>query len=100
MVDTLSDNVELLKNTQLDKWSKNRDTIICKFNNYKIITKRIIFCTNGFFLRSRGIKDNYNFPLTLIANMTRLLTDREYKFIGETRRIGCANCVTIYFKKM
>ena len=74
MVDTLPDNVELLENTQLDKWSKNSDTIISKFNNHKIITKKIIFCTNGF-LKSLGIKNNYNFPLTLTASMTRTLTD-------------------------
>ena len=57
MVDTLPDNVELLENTQLNEWSKNSDTIICKFNNHKIITKKIIFCTNGF-LKSLGIKNN------------------------------------------
>ena len=74
MVDTLPDNVELLENTQLNEWSKNSDTIICKFNNHKIITKKIIFCTNGF-LKSLGIKNNYNFPLTLTASMTRPLTD-------------------------
>ena len=87
MVDTLSDNVELLENTQLDEWSKNSDIIICKFNNHKIITKKIIFCINGF-LKSLGIKSNYNFPLTLTASMTRTLTDREYKSIGEPREWG------------
>ena len=87
MVDTLPDNVELLENTQLDEWSKNSDTIVCKFNNHKIITKKIIFCTNGF-LKSLGIKNNYNFPLTLTASMTRPLTDREYKYIGEPREWG------------
>jgi len=55
MIDTLPDNVELLENTQLNEWSKNKDTIISKFNNHKIITKKIIFCTNGF-LKSLGIK--------------------------------------------
>ena len=87
MIDTLPDNVELLENTQLDEWSKNIDTIICKFNNHKIITKKIIFCTNGF-LKSLGIKNNYNFPLTLTASMTRPLTDTEYKSIGEPREWG------------
>ena len=87
MIDTLPDNVELLENTQLDEWSKNIDTIICKFNNHKIITKKIIFCTNGF-LKSLGIKNNYNFPLTLTASMTRSLTDTEYKSIGEPREWG------------
>ena len=61
MVDTLPDNVELLENTQLNEWSKSSDRVLCKFNNYKIITKKIIFCTNGF-LKSLGIKNNYNFP--------------------------------------
>ena len=87
MVDTLPDNVELLENTQLDEWSKNSDTIICKFKNHKIITKNIIFCTNGF-LKSLGIKNNYNFPLTLTASMTRSLTDIEYKSIGEPKEWG------------
>ena len=87
MVDILSDNVELLENSQLNEWSKNRDTIICKFNNHKIITKKIIFCTNGF-LKSSGIKKNYNFPLTLTASMTRSLTDSEFKSIGEPKEWG------------
>ena len=38
MVDALSDNVELLENSQLNEWSKNNDTIVCKFNNNKIKT--------------------------------------------------------------
>ena len=87
MVDTLPDNVELLENTQLNEWSKNSDTIICKFNNHKIITKKIIFCTNGF-LKSLGIKINYNFPLTLTASMTRPLTDNEFRSIGEPEEWG------------
>ena len=87
MIDILPDNVELLENTQLNEWSKNSDTIVCKFNNHKIITKKIIFCTNGF-LKSLGIKNNYNFPLTLTASMTRTLTDTEFKSIGEPREWG------------
>ena len=87
MVDTLPDKVELLENSQLNEWTKNTDTIICKFNNHKIITKKIIFCTNGF-LKSLGIKDNYNFPLTLTASMTRPLIDTEYKSIGEPKEWG------------
>jgi len=83
----LPDNVELLENTQLNEWSKNSDIIICKFNNHKIITKKIIFCINGF-LKSLGIKKNYNFPLTLTASMTRPLTDIEYKSIGEVKEWG------------
>ena len=87
MVDTLPYNVELLENTQLNEWSKNNDTIICKFNHHKIITKKIIFCTNGF-LKSLGVKNNYNFPLTLTASMTRTLTDSEFKSIGEPKEWG------------
>ena len=87
MVDTLTDNIELLENSQLNNWSNNNDTIICKFNNHKIITKKIIFCTNGF-LKSLGIKKNYNFPLTLTASMTRPLTDNEYKSISEPKEWG------------
>ena len=87
MIDTLPDNVELLENSQLNEWAKNTDRIICKFNKHQIITKKIIFCTNGF-LKSLGVKKNYNFPLTLTASMTRPLTDREFKSIGEPREWG------------
>jgi len=87
MIDVLSDNIELLENSQLNEWVKNKDTIICKFNNHKITTKKIIFCTNGF-LKSLGIKSNYNFPLTLTASMTRPLTDTEFKSIGEPNEWG------------
>ena len=87
MVDTLPNNIELLENIQLKEWSEYSDTIICKFDNYKIITKKIIFCTNGF-LKSLDVKKNYNFPLTLTASMTRPLTDSEYKFIGKPKEWG------------
>ena len=87
MIDTLPDNIKLLENSQLCEWAKNSDTVICKFNNHKIITKKIIFCTNGF-LRSLGVKNNYNFPLTLTASMTRSLTDTEFKSIGEPKEWG------------
>ena len=87
MVDTLCDNVELLENSQLNEWSKKNDTIICKFNDHNITAKKIIFCTNGF-LKSLGIKSNYNFPLTLTASMTRPLTDTEFRYIGEPNEWG------------
>ncbi|MDB9700011.1 FAD-binding oxidoreductase [Candidatus Pelagibacter sp.] len=87
MIDTLSDNVELLENSQINEWTKNKDTILCKFNDHKIITKKIIFCTNGF-LKSLGLKSNYNFPLTLTASMTRSLSDNEFKSIGEPKEWG------------
>jgi len=87
MIDTLPNNVELLENSQLNEWTNNKDTVTCKFNNYKIKTKKIIFCTNGF-LKSLGIKNNYNFPLTLTASMTRPLTDIEFKSIGEPKEWG------------
>ena len=87
MISILPYNVRLFENTQLNKWTKNKDTIFCEFNNHKITTKKIIFCTNGF-LKSLGIKDNYNFPLTLTASMTRSLTDIEFKSIGEPKEWG------------
>jgi glycine/D-amino acid oxidase-like deaminating enzyme len=87
MVNILPSNVELLENSQLNKWIKNKDKILCKFNYFKIITKKVIFCTNGF-LKSLGIKKNYNFPLTLTASMTRTLTDIEFKDIGEPNEWG------------
>ena len=87
MIDTLPNNIELYEQSQLLDWSKNLDTVICKFKKNKIITKKIIFCTNGF-LKSIGIKVNYNFPLTLTASMTRSLTDNEFKSIGEPNEWG------------
>ena len=54
--------------------------LICNFKNGSIKSKKIIFATNGF-LKSLGIKANYNFPITLTASMTRSLTDKEFKSI-------------------
>ena len=87
MVDTLPGNIELYEQSQLLEWKKKSDTIICNFNNNSITTKKIIFCTNGF-LKSLGIKANYNFPLTLTASMTRSLTDVEFRSIGEPKEWG------------
>jgi len=87
MIDTLPDNVELIEKCQLLEWKKIKDGIDCKFKNYNIFTKKIIFCTNGF-LKSLGIKKNYNFPLTLTASMTRPLTNNEFKSIGEPKEWG------------
>ncbi|MDC1279773.1 FAD-binding oxidoreductase [Pelagibacteraceae bacterium] len=87
MIDTLPNNIELLEKSQLLKWKKNGNKIYCDFKSNKIITKKIIFCTNGF-LKSLGIKKNYNFPITLTASMTRPLTDKEFKSIGEPKEWG------------
>ena len=87
MIDTLPDNIELYEQSQLLEWKKNLDAVQCKFKNNNIITKKIIFCTNGF-LKSLGIKTNYNFPLTLTASMTRSLTESEFKSIGKPKEWG------------
>jgi glycine/D-amino acid oxidase-like deaminating enzyme len=87
MIDSLPSNVELFENSPLLKWKKIKDMIYCKFKNSSIISKKIIFCTNGF-LKSLGIKSNYNFPLTLTASMTRSLSDNEFKIIGEPQEWG------------
>ena len=87
MIDTLPKNVELFENSCLLNWKKVNDTILCNFQNGSIKTKKIIFATNGF-LRSLGIKTNYNFPLTLTASMTRPLTKEEFKNIGEPKEWG------------
>ena len=87
MVDTLPNNVELYENSSLSEWYKEKDFISCKFQNGTIKTKKIIFATNGF-LRSLGIKKNYNFPITLTASMTRPLTDNEYESIGKPKEWG------------
>ena len=87
MIDVLSNNIKLLENTPLIKWSKKKDFILCYFKNGVIKTKKIIFATNGF-LKSLGIKSSYNFPITLTASMTRSLTDEEFEFIGNPKEWG------------
>ena len=87
MVDVLPKNVCLYENSSLLSWNKNKDEISCEFKNGKIKTKKIIFATNGF-LKSLGIKSNYNFPITLTASMTRSLTDKEFASIGQPKEWG------------
>ena len=87
MIDTLPENLNLYENSSLLDWEKKNDEIICKFKNGSIRTKKIIFATNGF-LKSLGIKSNYNFPITLTASMTRSLTKEEYKSIGQPKEWG------------
>ncbi|MDA7556774.1 FAD-binding oxidoreductase [Candidatus Pelagibacter sp.] len=87
MIDVLPKNVFLYENSSLLNWDKTKDIITCEFKNGKIKTKKIIFATNGF-LKSLGIKSNYNFPITLTASMTRTLTDEEFKSIGEPKEWG------------
>ena len=87
MIDVLPKNVCLYENSSLLSWDKTKDIITCKFKNGRIHTKKIIFATNGF-LKSLGIKSNYNFPITLTASMTRSLTDDEFKSIGQPKEWG------------
>jgi len=87
MIDALPNNVELFENSELLKWQKNNSNIYCTFKNADVISDKIIFCTNGF-LKLLGIKKNYNFPLTLTASITRVLSDNEYKVIGEPDEWG------------
>ncbi|MDC1033572.1 FAD-dependent oxidoreductase [Candidatus Pelagibacter sp.] len=87
MIDTLPNNVQLFENSSLLKWQKKNDVILCHFKNTIIKTKKIIFATNGF-LKSLGLKKNYNFPITLTASMTRPLTDKEFESIGKPKEWG------------
>ena len=87
MIDTLPENVELYENSSLLSWKKINNKIDCTFNNYSIKTRKIIFATNGF-LKSLGVKKNYNFPITLTASMTRPLTDKEFESIGSPKEWG------------
>jgi glycine/D-amino acid oxidase-like deaminating enzyme len=87
MINTLSNNIQLFENSTLLEWKKNKDIISCRFLNGNITTKKIIFATNGF-LKSLGIKTNYNFPITLTASMTRPLADEEFRFIGSPKEWG------------
>ena len=87
MIDALPNNVYLFENSSVIKWNSNNGIITCYFKKGIINTKKIIFATNGF-LKSLGIKSNYNFPITLTASMTRSLTDQEFKSIGEPKEWG------------
>ena len=87
MIDTLPKNVDLYENSQLLNWNNSNGFINCNFKNGSIKTVKIIFATNGF-LKSLGIKTNYNFPITLTASMTRSLTNNEFKSIGEPKEWG------------
>ena len=87
MIDVLPSNVILYENSSLLNWSKIKNLISCYFKNGTIKTKNVIFATNGF-LKSLGIKPNYNFPITLTASMTRPLTDNAYELIGKPKEWG------------
>ena len=49
-------------------FKKINNTIYCNFKNGSIKSKRIIFATNGF-LKSLGIKVNYNFPIAFLSTI-------------------------------
>ena len=87
MIDALPNNVQLFENSPLLEWKKNNQIILCNSKNGYINAKKVIFATNGF-LKSLGIKINYNFPITLTASMTRSLTVDEFKSIGEPSEWG------------
>ena len=87
MIDVLPNNVILYENSSLLNWNKIKDFIFSNFKNGKIKSKKIIFATNGF-LKSLGVKSNYNFPITLTASMTRSLTNEEFMSIGEPKEWG------------
>jgi glycine/D-amino acid oxidase-like deaminating enzyme len=87
MINALPNNVNLLENSLLINWKIYNGKIICEFEKGTIKSKKIIFATNGF-LKSLGIKENYNFPLTLTASMTRPLTNKEYSDIGSPKEWG------------
>ena len=87
MIDTLPDNVNLFENSFLLNWCKLNYKVICNFKNGSIKAEKIIFATNGF-LKSLGIKSNYNFPITLTASMTRSLSNEEFVSIGKPKEWG------------
>jgi glycine/D-amino acid oxidase-like deaminating enzyme len=87
MINALPNNVNLLENSFLINWKLHNGQIICEFDKGTIKSKKIIFATNGF-LKSLGIKKNYNFPLTLTASMTRPLNSKEYSDIGSPKEWG------------
>ena len=87
MVNALPNNVKLYENSCLLSWSSVKDYVSCNFTEGKVVTKKIIFATNGF-LKSLGVKANYNFPITLTASMTRQLSEEEFSSIGKPKEWG------------
>ena len=87
MIDVLPKNVKLFENSYLNSWKQINNKIESSVNNYKIISNKIIFCSNAF-LSSMGVKDRFNFPLTLTASLTRKLTEKEYEQIGKPKEWG------------
>jgi len=87
MIDALPNNVFLYEKSTLIRWRNEEHSIHCEFKDVKITAKKIIFCTNGF-LKSLGVKVNYNFPLTLTASMTRPLNEYEFESIGKPNEWG------------
>ncbi len=87
MIDTLPENIDLFENSELLNWKKINKKVECVFAKNKIISDKVIFCTNGF-LKSLKVKKNYSFPITLTASMTRPLTDKEFINIGSPKEWG------------
>ncbi len=87
MIDVLPENVNLLENSFFNSWKKNSGKIESTVNSNKIISNKIIFCSNAF-LCSMNIKKRFNFPLTLTASLTRQLTEKEYDMIGRPKEWG------------
>ena len=87
MIDVLPKNVSLLENSFLSSWKKINYKIISNVNKYKIISDKVIFCSNAF-LSSMRVKRRFNFPLTLTASLTKKLTDEEYERIGKPKEWG------------
>ena len=87
MIDVLPKNVILLENSFLHGWRKSNNKIESNVNNYKIISDKVIFCSNAF-LGSMRVKKRHNFPLTLTASLTRQLTEKEYEMIGRPKEWG------------
>ena len=87
MIDILPKNITLLENSFLDSWRKINNKIEARINDFRIISNKIIFCSNAF-LNTMNVKNRFNFPLTLTASLTRELTEKEYETIGKPKEWG------------
>ena len=47
MIDVLPKNINLLENSFLNSWKKTNNKIEANINNFKIISDKIIFCSNA-----------------------------------------------------
>ena len=75
------DNVNIFENTKIIKIGINNDPYAITSNGLKINAKKILVAINSA-MPDLNIMKNYTFPLILTSSITRQLTQKECKTIG------------------